>query len=81
MVAAHPASRCSPTREEPLKPAHIIGQPIMLSDRDIAERRKALEQEYGSETSPRRKRMRGTISMDELLALRRFDDLNYLEGA
>lgn len=60
---------------------HIIGQPIMLTDRDIKERRKALEQQYGSEAMLRRKRMRGTISGDELLALRRFDDLDYLEGA
>lgn len=60
---------------------HIIGKPVMLSDRDIRERRKALEQEYGSEAMLREKRMRGTISGDEPLALRRFDDLNYLEGA
>jgi hypothetical protein len=60
---------------------HIIGQPIMLSDRDIRERRKALEQEYGSEASLREKQARGTISGGELLALRRFDDLNYLEEA
>jgi hypothetical protein len=60
---------------------HIIGKPIMLSDRDIKERRKALERQYGSEATLRRKQMRGTISGDELLALRRFDDLNYLERA
>lgn len=60
---------------------HIIGQPIMLTDRDIKERRKALEQQYGSEATLRRKQMRGTISGDELLALRRFDDLDYLERA
>ena len=60
---------------------HIIGKPVMLTDRDIKERRKALEQEYGSETSLREKQARGTISGDELLALRRFDDLNYLEEA
>ena len=60
---------------------HIIGKPVMLTDRDIGERRKALEQQYGSEATLRRKRMRGTISGDELLALRRFDDLDYLEGA
>lgn len=60
---------------------HIIGKPIMLSDRDIRERRKALERQYGSEASLREKQARGTISGDELLALRRFDDLNYLEEA
>ena len=60
---------------------HIIGKPIMLSDRDIRERRKALEQQYGSEASLREKQARGTISTDELLALRRFDDLDYLEEA
>lgn len=60
---------------------HIIGKPVMLTDRDIRERRKALEQQYGSEAMLRRKQMRGTISGDELLALRRFDDLNYLEEA
>jgi hypothetical protein len=49
---------------------HIIGKPIMLSDRDIKERRKALERQYGSEATLRRKQMRGTISGDELLALR-----------
>lgn len=53
----------------------------MLTDRDIKERRKALEQEYESETSLREKQARGTISGDEPLALRRFDDLNYLEEA
>lgn len=58
---------------------HIIGKPIMLSNRDIRERRKALEKQYGSEATLRRKRIRGTISGDELLALRQFDDLNYLE--
>ena len=60
---------------------HIIGKPIMLSDRDIRERRKVLEQQYGSEATLRRKQARGAISTDELLALRRFDDLDYLEGA
>lgn len=60
---------------------HIIGKPVMLTDRDIKERRKALERQYGSEATLRRKRMRGTISGDELLALRRFDDLDYLEEA
>lgn len=60
---------------------HIIGKPIMLTDRDIAERRKALEQEYGSEASLRRKQAREAISGDGPLALRRFDDLDYLEGA
>ena len=60
---------------------HIIGKPIMLSDRDIKERRKALEKQYGTEATLREKRMRGTISGGELLALRRFDDLDYLEGA
>lgn len=60
---------------------HIIGKPVMLTDRDIKERRKALERQYGSEATLRRKRMRGTISGDEPLALRRFDDLNYLEEA
>lgn len=60
---------------------HIIGKPVMLTDRDIKERRKALEKQYGSEATLRRKRMRGTISGDEPLALRRFDDLNYLEEA
>lgn len=60
---------------------HIIGKPVTLTDRDIKERRKALEQQYGSETSLREKQARGAISTDELLALRRFDDLNYLEGA
>lgn len=53
----------------------------MLTDRDIKERRKALEQEYGSEASLHRKQAQGTISGDELLALRRFDDLDYLEEA
>ena len=60
---------------------HIIGKPIMLSDRDIKERRKALEQQYGSEATLRRKQARGSISTNEPLALRRFDDLDYLEGA
>ena len=60
---------------------HIIGKPIMLSDRDIRERRKVLEQQHGSEATLRRKQARGAISTDELLALRRFDDLNYLEEA
>lgn len=60
---------------------HIIGKPVMLSDRDIKERRKALEQQYGSEASLREKQARGAISTDELLALRRFDDLDYLEEA
>ncbi|MFR0564843.1 hypothetical protein [Bifidobacterium porcinum] len=60
---------------------HIIGKPIMLSDRDIRGRRKASEQQYGSEASLRRKRMRGTISGGELLALRQFDGLDYLEEA
>ena len=60
---------------------HIIGKPIMLSDRDIRERRKALEQQYGSEASLREKQARGTISTDAPLALRRFDDLDYLEEA
>lgn len=60
---------------------HIIGKPVMLTDRDIKERRKALEKQYGSEATLRRNQMRGTISGDELLALRRFDDLNYLEDA
>ncbi|PKU89294.1 hypothetical protein CQR48_1004 [Bifidobacterium thermophilum] len=60
---------------------HTIGKPVMLSDRDIKERRKVLEQQYGSEATLRRTQMRGTISGDELLALRRFDDLDYLEGA
>lgn len=60
---------------------HIIGKPIMLTDRDIKERRKALEKQYGSEAMLRRKQARGTISGDELLALRRFDDLDYLEEA
>ena len=60
---------------------HIIGKPIMLSDRDIRERRKVLEQQYGSEATLRRKQARGAISTDEPLALRRFDDLNYLEEA
>ena len=60
---------------------HIIGKPVMLSDRDIRERRKVLEQQYGSEATLHRKRMRGTISGNEPLAFRRFDDLNYLEEA
>ena len=60
---------------------HIIGKPVMLSDRDIRERRKVLEQQYGSEATLRRKQARGAISTDEPLALRRFDDLNYLEEA
>ena len=60
---------------------HIIGKPVMLTDRDIRERRKALEQQYGSEASLREKRMREAISTDEPLALRRFDDLAYLERA
>ena len=58
---------------------HIIGKPIMPSDRDIRERRKALEQQYGSEASLREKQARGAISTGEPLALRQFDDLNYLE--
>lgn len=60
---------------------HIIGKPVMLSDRDIKERRKALEQQYGSEASLREKQAQGTISTNEPLALRRFDDLDYLEEA
>jgi len=60
---------------------HIIGKPIMLTDRDIRERRKTLEQQYGSEATLRRKQAQGTISTNEPLALRRFDDLDYLEGA
>ena len=60
---------------------HIIGKPVTLTDRDIRERRKALERPYGSEASLREKQARSIISGDELLALRRFDDLDYLEGA
>lgn len=53
----------------------------MLTDRDIKERRRALEQQYGSEATLRRKQAQGTISTNEPLALRRFDDLDYLEEA
>lgn len=60
---------------------HIIGKPVTLTDRDIKERRKALEQQYGSEATLRRKQAQGTISGNEPLALRRFDDLDYLEEA
>lgn len=58
---------------------HRIKKVIMLKKKDIENRRKNLEKQYGTEQSLKEKRIKGTINTDELLALQRFDDLDYLE--
>lgn len=60
--------------------AHRIGDPILLTDSDIAARRERLIAEYGDPAVLRKRKMRGIISLDEFIALQRFDELDYLEG-
>lgn len=56
-----------------------IGKPIMLTEHDIQSRRASLEEKYGDAVTLRAKKAMGVISTDELMALQRFDDFDYLE--
>ncbi|WP_288920217.1 hypothetical protein [uncultured Bifidobacterium sp.] len=56
-----------------------IGKPIMLTEHDIQSRRATLEEKYGDAATLRAKKAMGVISTDELMALQRFDDFDYLE--
>lgn len=56
-----------------------IGKPVMLTERDIRNLRAALEEKYGDAVTLRAKKAMGAISTDELMALQRFDDFDYLE--
>lgn len=51
----------------------------MLTEHDIQSRRATLEEKYGDAATLRAKKAMGVISTDELMALQRFDDFDYLE--
>lgn len=59
--------------------AHRIGKPVMLSKHEIDIRRAELERKYGDAKTLRMKKMMGVIRTDELMALQRFEDFDYLE--
>lgn len=51
----------------------------MLSKHEIDMRRAELERKYGDAKTLRMKKMMGVIRTDELMALQRFEDFDYLE--
>ena len=72
-------------REEPmdsptaLAEPHRIADPIMLTDKQISERRRNIERQYGSAATLRRKQAMGALSFEEYLALQQIEGLDYLE--
>lgn len=66
----------SPTaRAEP----HRIADPIMLTDKEISERRRNIERQYGTAAALRRKQAMGVLSFEEYIALHQIEGLDYLE--
>ena len=56
--------------------AHKVGEPVMLTAEDVAARRKALEQQYGTREELERRGKAYPLGLDEFLALQ---DLEWLE--
>lgn len=57
--------------------AHRIGKPIMLTAKDVKERRNRLEKSYGTKEELERRSERYPLTADEFWALQ---DLEWLEG-
>ena len=51
----------------------------MLTDKQISERRRNIEQQYGSAATLRRKQAMGALSFEEYIALQQIEGLDYLE--
>lgn len=58
---------------------HRIADPIMLTDKQISERRRNIERQHGSAATLRRKQAMGALSFEEYLALQQIEGLDYLE--
>ena len=58
---------------------HRIADPIMLTDKEISERRRNIERQYGTAAALRRKQAMGALSFEEYIALHQIEGLDYLE--
>ncbi|MGJ0655910.1 hypothetical protein [Bifidobacterium catenulatum] len=60
--------------------ARRIGKPIMLTLGEIREQRDTIERTFGTRESLEDKRDIIGLTLDERIALRNLEDLDYLEG-
>lgn len=67
------------TKEKKPK-AHVIGHVVKLTHTSIKDRRMKIEREHGDRAHLDRKRNAVGLSLDDKIALRELDNLDYLES-
>lgn len=67
------------TKEKKPK-AHVIGHVVKLTHTSINDRRMKIEREHGDRAHLDRKRNAVGLSLDDKIALRELDNLDYLES-